>query len=157
MYLEDHVITTGHINRQILSDYFGTEQSTGSMDISAYIAAGGPIRRALRHETPLPMKTEIERGIGAGRPLGSRGYYVRADGGEWITGSTEERRAAWGLLPHGIAGGAKAWFAECVGAYVADMGGDTAPEYFGISAKEVEKAGEGSTYPERAKVWEYFR
>lgn len=140
----------------MLSDYFGVEKSTGSMDIAAYIAAGGPIRRALRHETPVPLKEAVERGIGAGRPKGSQGYYVHT-GGPFITGSTEERREAWGLLPHGQ-GNHREWLAAIVGAYIADGNGNADPAaYFGISDREAFAYPLGERDAERAGVWEYFK
>jgi hypothetical protein len=156
-FIEDYTATNGLINRQAITDYFGVEKSTASMDISAYIKAGGPIRRATRAENPAPMKTEIERGIGAGRPKGVGGYYV-GTGGDGITGSTPERRAAWGLLPHGVAGGHRGWFAAIVGAYIADGGGAADPAtYFGISEREAFRFPLGDFDADRAKVWGMFR
>lgn len=157
-FIEDALITHGHINRTMLSDYFGVEKSTGSMDIAAYIASGGPIRRALRHETPVPLKEAVERGIGAGRPIGSKGYYVHT-GGAFITGSSEARREAWGLLPHGVAGGGhRGWIAVVVGAYIADHERNAMPvDYFGISHSEAFSAPVQTPNAERARVWELFR
>lgn len=157
-FIEDALITHGHINRTMLSNYFGVEQSTGSMDIAAYIAAGGPIRRALRHETPVPLKETIERGIGAGRPKGSQGYYVWNGEGEFITGSTPERRAAWGLLPHGVAGGHRGWLAGVVGAYIADGNGSADPAaYFGMSEREAFAYPLGEIDAERSAIWPLFK
>lgn len=154
-FIEDVLINHGHINRTMLSDYFGVEKSTGSMDIAAYIAAGGPIRRALRHETPVPLKVGVERGIGAGRPKGSQGYYVHT-GGDWITGSTPERRAAWRLLPHGQATH-RLWLSAVIGAYMADNEDRGAETYFGISEKEALAAIDNNYDAERSKVWGLFR
>lgn len=154
-FIEDALITHGHINRTMLSDYFGVEKSTGSMDIAAYIAAGGPIRRALRHETPVPLKSGVERGIGAGRPIGSKGYYVHT-GGAFITGSTPERREAWGLLPHGVDGGHRGWLGAVVGAYKADNPENDTAGYFDMPDKEAAATPAGIPNDERVKIWRHF-
>lgn len=156
-FIEDYTITYGLINRQAITDYFGVEKSTASMDLSAYIKAGGPIRRATRAENPAPMKTEIERGIGAGRPKGVGGYYV-GTGAPGITGSTPERREAWGLLPHGVVGGHRGWLAAIVGAYIADGKGDANPAaYFGMTDREAFRFPLDDYSADRAKVWEMFQ
>lgn len=133
------------------------------MDISAYIKAGGPIRRATRAENPAPMKTEIERGIGAGRPKGVGGYYV-GTGGAGITGSTPERREAWALLPNGVTGGHRGWLNATMTAWRMDhrfAETDDAMSYFGIGKNEavalLEVFNPNGGNADRAKVWEMFR
>lgn len=160
-FIEDALISKGHICRNNLINYFGVERSLASMDLTAYRDAGGPIRTALRSESPVPMKTEIERGIGAGRPKGSAGYYVHS-GGKWITGSSDARQRAWALLPSGHSKHGD-WVAAAYSAWIADNGRD-APRmatYFGISETQalraIETAGPGRGDLERAGVWGVLR
>jgi len=101
------------------------------------------------------MKEGIERGIGAGRPVGSKGYYVHT-GGAFITGSSEERREAWKLLPP-ARGGHKEWIADVMDAYAADCGHENVATYFGITQTQADKMMPiGRCNAERAKIWEYF-
>jgi len=150
-YLEDRIIQNGYVNRAALVEYFGIEKSLGSMDITAY-GWRTAIRKARAGEV-MPDGTEV-----VGYKKGGSLLWCPEEG-KWapVTGSTEERRAAWGLLP-ATTGGAREWFSGVVDAYVADMGPDDAPEYFGISAKEVANmpAVHVKT-PERAKIWEIWK
>lgn len=150
MYIDDQLAGPGFINRQMLVDYFGIEKSLGSMDITAY-GLRTPIRKASAGE--LIANAPLQ-----GYKLGGKAWYVPAV--EWasVTGSTAERRAAWGLLPSGVDGGARGWFAEVVGCYIADYERDAMPvDYFGISAREAFAYPVQEASTERAKVWEYFR
>lgn len=139
-YIRDHLARQGWINREALSAYFATERSLGSMDISAYQAANGPLRKARAGET---MKDGT---VAVGYKLGGRLMYV-ARGDEVDSG------ARWDLLPQGAVDHAD-WFARVVAAYVADCGIEGAADYFGCL---VRPSGKVAACDERRLVWEVWK
>jgi hypothetical protein len=135
----------------MLIDYFALERSLGSMDITAYRSMGGRIHLAKAGDT-LPDGTVV-----VGKKLGGQSYYVCDDDWESVTGSTAERREAWGWLDYHATNHAD-WTTCAMMDWAADNGFDPPKmaEYFGISEKAAEKA---VSMPldilnaDRAKAW----
>jgi len=148
-YIEDTLITQGYVNRASLTEYFGIEKSLGSMDITAY-SKRAPLRKATAGEV-MPDGTKV-----VGYKKGGSLLWLAGEGWKGVTGSTPERRNAWGLLPV-ASGGAREWFAACVEAAKADVPDNDLASYFGITDKEFAGYPVGEYNAERAKIWEYFK
>jgi len=155
-YIEDTLITQGYVNRASLTEYFGIEKSLGSMDITAY-SKRAPLRKATAGEV-MPDGTMV-----VGYKKGGSLLWLAGDGWSGVTGSTPERRKAWGLLPV-ASGGAREWFTAVMTAWAEDNPLDSVEDaiaYFGITKGEAHGLREvyslNNPHPERAKIWEYFK